>query len=237
MKSITIFRALRRAVFAGGLFAVSAVAMASPPELEIPPAGDLSLSAIPVCYDFGCRNRTVVNLPINDWKGVGNWFSPAAATPEEERDQIKKAVGWMEVVIGWHTPTHKDIAFDLPPNSTVESIKTLFPGQLDCIDETINATTYLNLFAQRGLLRHHEVIEPVYRRSLLDQHWAAQIRDIRSGERFVVDSWFQPNGYLPAMQKSKEWQNVSLFSALEDTSGREPGETTPSLWHRLWRSD
>ena len=161
--------------------------------IVIPSPDDISLDAIPVCYDFGCKNRATVNLPPGEWKSVADWFVPAAATPAGERAQIKNAIGWMEVVIGRHTPTHKDLAFDLPANDDDDGI---FPGQLDCIDEAVNTTSYLKLFEMHGLLKHHVVLEAAYRRSLFDQHWAGQVREKQTGKRFVVDSWFQPNGYL-----------------------------------------
>ena len=64
----------------------------------------VNLNAIPVCYDFGCKTRATVNLPLNEWKEVTGWFEPVAETPEQERTQIKKAIGWMEVLIGRHNP-------------------------------------------------------------------------------------------------------------------------------------
>ena len=130
------------------IFAVTALTHANEKHgIEIP--SNISLSNIPVCYDFGCKQRSVVNLPLNEWEGVTGWFEPIAASPAEERDQIKKAIGWMEVLIGRHTPTHRDLAFDLPP---LDDASHLFPGQQDCIDEAVNTTTYLRLLEQYGLL-------------------------------------------------------------------------------------
>lgn len=97
----------------------------------------------------------------------------------------------------------------LPP---IDNYRDLFPGQQDCIDESINTTTYLRLFEQQGLLRHFKVIERAYRQAIIDQHWAAQIRQESNGARFVVDSWFQPNGYLPVIQASEDWEDLSLWS-------------------------
>lgn len=195
---------------------------------------EISLSAIPVCYDFGCKNQLRVYLSKNNWRSVAGWFFPPATTPAEERKQIKHAIGWMEVVIGWYAPTHKDLAFDLPPKGGDE----LFPGQLDCIDETINTSAYLRLFDQHGYLKHHDVVDPAYRRALFDQHWSAQVQEKLSGERFVVDSWFQPNGYLPTIQNSKEWEDINLLTAVVDNStDEEQGEAKLSLWQRILRVD
>ncbi len=179
----------------------------------------VDIHAIPVCYDFACKSSAVVDLPVAQWREVAGWFSSAAPTPAQERQQIKQAIGWMETLIGRHTPTHKDLAFNLPVGQ--EDLSNLFPGQQDCIDEAVNTTTYLRLLEQQGLLRHHTVIEQAYRKALFDQHWAGQIREIVSGKRYVVDSWFQPNGYLPVIQNSPDWENIRPLSALVDSSRRD----------------
>lgn len=169
----------------------------------------ISVNAIPVCFDFGCRSRSVVSLPLDQWAQIGELFLPSAATPKGEREQIAKAVGSMEVFIGTHTPTHNDLAFGLPKNDEPVS-----SGQLDCIDEAVNTTTYLRLFAQSGFLKHHRVIDQAYRRSLFTQHWAGQIEEINKGVRWAVDSWFRPNGDVPIIQQSDDWKDLSFFSYL-----------------------
>ena len=202
---------------------------------QIPTPSDISLNGIPVCYDFGCKTLTTVGLPLTEWETVTGWFVPVAQTPAQEREQIKNAVGWMEVLIGRHTPTYRDIAFDLPADGDETG---MFPGQLDCIDEAVNTTSYLKLFEKSGLLKHHIVIEEAYRRSLLDQHWAGQVREKQTGKRFVVDSWFQPNGYLPVIQDSEQWEDISLLTAVVDNSPDEYGkEIKRSFWHRLLRGE
>ena len=193
---------------------------------------DVSFQAIPVCYDFGCRTRSTVNLTVPEWESVVGWFRESAATPEEERDQIRRAVGWMEVVIGRHTPTHLDLAADEIPGKHRET------GQQDCIDESVNTTIYLRLFEANGYLRHHVVIEEAYRRALFDQHWSAQVREVDSGTRYVVDSWFQPNGYLPIIQDSESWEDITMMSAVVDNRPDEEGEEVKrSFWHRLLRGE
>lgn len=178
------------------------------------------LEAIPVCYDFSCRSRTVVRLTDEEWSSVTRWFSPTAETAYQERLQIRQAIGWMEVLVGRYTPTHRDIALSLPPE---DEFRHLFPGQQDCIDESVNTTIYLHLLAQDGLLVHHEVSEPAYRQSLFDQHWAGQIREKETGEQYVVDSWFHPNGHIPIIQHSDKWLDLSLRGAFSGSSARQSG--------------
>ena len=41
--------------------------------------------------------------------------------------------------------------------------------------------------------------------------WAGQIEEVESGERYVVDSWFQPYGYNPYVQKAEQWGDIPFF--------------------------
>jgi hypothetical protein len=177
--------------------------------------------------DFGCKHQQTIALSDEQWKSVANWFQDTSSA-HAERKQIKQAIGWMEVVVGQLTPTHRDVGGDL----LNEEKEAIFPGQLDCIDESLNTTTYLKLFEQNGLLKHHKVLDRAYRRAIFDQHWAGQIEALETGERWVVDSWFQHNGFLPYMQRSEEWKDIPIFTSYLDSS--QPTEEKKSLLRRLF---
>ena len=157
---------------------------------------------LPVCYGFSCKIRQIVSITPAEWRSVVNWLDGAATTPEGERQQIRQAIGWMEVVVSRYTPTHLDKGMNLE-NHPVD-----MTGQMDCIDESINTTTYLTLFEQQGRLHWHRVTDRAYRGALFDAHWAAQIEQVDSGVNYVVDSWFQDNGMLPYIAKSAEWVDL-----------------------------
>ena len=78
------------------------------------------------------------------------------------------------------------------------------------LDESLNATRFLTLLETQGLLRYHRVLERAYRRSLVTQHWAAQIEEVATGRRFVYDTWFKDNGRPPIMVSSERWHNLWL---------------------------
>ena len=157
---------------------------------------------LPVCYGFSCKIRQIVSITPSEWRSVVGWFDETATTPEDERQQIRQAIGWMEVVVSRYTPTHLDKGMNLE-NRPVDMI-----GQMDCIDESINTTTYLTLFEQQGRLHWHRVTDRAYRGSLFDAHWAAQVEQVDNGVNYVVDSWFQDNGMLPYIAKSAEWVDL-----------------------------
>lgn len=163
----------------------------------------VDVDRIPVCYNFGCNTRETIGITEDEWAQVVNWFHPRAKDASEERKQIQHAIGWLEVVVGRYTPIHRDKGQNRFRDTSF--------GQMDCIDESINTTTYLKLLERYRLLRFHRVLERAYRRTMWDQHWAGQIEDIASGERWIVDSWFQDYGVLPYLQQTEQWKDIPFF--------------------------
>lgn len=166
---------------------------------------------IPVCYDFNCKNLANVSLTLAEWQTVTKGFSPTAVSAKQEREYIKEAIARLEELVGRYTPTWRDVGTNW---STVKGKDSSFPGQLDCIDESINTTTYLKLLAKEGRLKYHVVTERAYRRSLFDQHWAAQVVESANNESFVIDSWFYDNGEPPHIEPLATWADLSIFSRL-----------------------
>lgn len=163
----------------------------------------ISTQRIPVCYNFGCSVQRVVGITPEEWNEVANWFTPQAKDAAQERKRIQHAVGWLEVVIGRYTPIHRD--------KGQNQFGDTFEGQMDCIDESTNTTVFLHLLENHGLLRFHRVLDRAYRRTLWDQHWAGQVEELDSGQRWVVDSWFQDFGVLPYLQKAEQWKDIPFF--------------------------
>ncbi len=175
----------------------------------------VDIDRIPVCYNFGCNTRDTIGITSGEWAQVVNWFQPRATNAAEEREQIRHALGWLEVVVGRYTPTHRD--------KGQNNFKDTSFGQMDCIDESINTTTYLRLLERYRLLKFHRVLDRAYRRTMWDQHWAGQIEEFSTGERWIVDSWFQDHGVLPYVQQTKQWEDIPFFfSSYIDNSPDEP---------------
>lgn len=191
-----------------GVLALAA-APAAAGALELPE--NPTVDAVPVCYNYGCNVIDTVRLSQEEWLEVAGWLTPPAASAAAERRAIRHAIGWMEVVVGRHTPTHRDLAG--VPKRGAE-----WPGQLDCIDEATNTTTYLRLLESHGLLRWHRVLKPINRYAVFDQHWAGQIEEIATGERYVVDSWFLDNGYLPDVLTAERWKDIPFWTSFFDTA-------------------
>lgn len=163
----------------------------------------LGRSAVPVCFHHGCESVKQVRLTDEHWNRLAGYFTPAAANPADEREQIRQAVAEMERITGVLAGTAGDRAGDLASFGTLEP-------QMDCIDESSNTTTYLTLFEQAQLLRWHSV-EPRATRGYLFfggwPHYTALIHDRQTGEPWVVDSWFRDNGELPDVVDLATWKD------------------------------
>jgi hypothetical protein len=121
-----------------------------------------------VCYNYGCKHMDRVSLTPAEWNEVLAVFSTAADSAQQERQQIRQAVALMEQFVGRHTPTYRDRGRNPPTDA--------WPGQMDCIDESVNTTSYLRLFETFGGLRWHRVSGRVVRSPyLFDLHWAGQL--------------------------------------------------------------
>ena len=160
-----------------------------------------------VCYDYACNSRQSLALSDNEWASLGRWLQEPRGTPAEERACIAAAVAEMERIVGARTGTWRDL-----PGTRRGAGD---PGQMDCVDESINTTTYLRLFAERGWLRWHQVQPRAHRfRWIFAEHWSAVIRETGSGTDFVVDSWFHGNGTAPHIFPLAEWNRSGRFPAL-----------------------
>lgn len=163
--------------------------------------GQPSPDRFSVCHQHGCSTIDTAALTLTQWQQVAAEFLPPAATPAEERKNIARAVGLMERLVGPLTGTSGDKGGDWAGFGQ--------PGQMDCIDEATNTTTYLALFARAGFLKWHSVADRATRGWFILgwPHTTAVIQDRQSGERYAVDSWFLDNGQPPFILPLKVWRD------------------------------
>jgi hypothetical protein len=153
-----------------------------------------------VCSNHGCDRVSRVHLQPAAWRQVSAAFGPPPATAAEEREAIRRAVATLETVVGDLAGTANDRGGN--------AFGSGLPGfQLDCVDESVNTTTYLELLAHAGLLRWHSVEERANRAWLQGSwpHWTAVIREEATGTEWAVDSWFFDNGRPPAIVTLDAW--------------------------------
>lgn len=161
---------------------------------------DPSPTQLAVCHGYGCSNRSVVQLSAAEWLSVLAHFQTPAPDAADERRRAATAVALLEQAAGRRTGTATD-----QPRAPLIFVD---PTQQDCVDESINTSTYLNLLDRNGLLRWHEVGDPVRRGSpfLFNLHYTAVLIERDGGRPWAVDSWFFANGIPPAVVPLPQWQ-------------------------------
>jgi hypothetical protein len=159
---------------------------------------NVSTGRITVCHGFDCRNQTALTFSADDQQRLRALFA-ANADAAAERDAIRKAVQVFE-----NAATAQLGVADKPKSDLSQTGQH---GQMDCIDESTNTRTFLRYLESNGLLKHHTVQTNVTRGVIFDGryfHATAVIRD-KGGQRWAVDSWYEPAGGPPDVMRLEEW--------------------------------
>lgn len=159
-----------------------------------------TLGQFEVCHGGGCMATNQLSMNDAEWRNILHIFNSKAANGEEERAQIAKAIGEFERIVGAKNGTTADLAGTFFDGKLA--------GQLDCNDEAINTTTYMRLLKANGLVQLHE-IEDTRTRNFFFTGWphtTAVIREIKTGERYAVDSWFYDNGKPATIVTFAKWK-------------------------------
>ena len=153
-----------------------------------------------VCHDHSCQTVVTLSLSLSEWDQITSPLQPASIAASDERAAIATAVSIMETVVGRLTGTDADKGGNIKGFGQA--------GQMDCIDEATNTSTYMNMLAGDGLLQHHSVADRSTRFGIFAgmPHTTAVIRENVSGKLFAVDSWFFDNGKAPAIIEMQEWK-------------------------------
>jgi hypothetical protein len=164
-----------------------------------------TLDAFDICFGGGCAEIRRVSLSSEDWAKVTNIFAnqvtEISASAELERKHIASAIGILETIVGAKIGTSADRAGTFGNSS--------YPNQLDCNDEAINTTTYIHLMQHYALIKLHESEDTRTRNFFLNgwPHSTAVIREIASGQRYAVDSWFYDNGIPATIVPFELWKS------------------------------
>ena len=155
------------------------------------------------CFDFGCKTTRELHYTPADWQAIETLFGDQVTDAASEKQAIRRAVALMERISGELSGTRLDKGGNYPGSD--------IPQQMDCIDESTNTYQYLSALQQLGLLRWHRVDQKQRRIVWFATHWSASIREIDSGQVFVVDSWYRDNGELPYIQPLGDWRRKRDF--------------------------
>ena len=151
------------------------------------------------CYGHGCKNLVTTGLTVDEWRNIQRLFDPPASDPGEERQRLAAAVGRFETYVGAKLGTGVDLG------GTFQAFGD--EGQLDCVDEATNTTTFLRMLEHDKRLKWFSVGTPVSRGMLISgwPHSTATIAEIKSGRQYAVDSWFFDNGMNASVISLESW--------------------------------
>lgn len=152
-----------------------------------------------VCSGYGCAFQSKARLSAEEWNLIRGKFS-GADDAAQEREAIAAAIALLEDMTGQKTGTHEDKAR--------ASIFGHDRYQMDCVDEAINTSLYLDFIESGGLLKWHDVALPLRRGHFIDGGWphnTAAIREKKSGQVYAVDSWYGKNGDPPGIVPAEIW--------------------------------
>ncbi len=151
-----------------------------------------------VCYEYSCARVGLVELTGPEWNKIVELFKEESETPHQERQKISNAIALMEQLTGKKLDTSNDKA---------ENAITDEPGQMDCIDESINTTRYLRYFVNKGWIKWHKVENRIERSPFFfDVHWTAAVTDKSNNQVYAIDSWFRDNGREPVIITLQDWK-------------------------------
>jgi hypothetical protein len=159
---------------------------------------NVSTGRLTVCHGFDCRNQTALTFSTDEQQRLRALFA-ATSSAAAEREAIRKAVQIFE------SATTARLGVADKPKSDLS--QTGQHGQMDCIDESTNTRTFLRHLESNGLLKHHTVQTNVTRGVIFDGryfHATAVIRE-NGGQRWAVDSWYEPAGGAPDIMRLDEW--------------------------------
>jgi hypothetical protein len=164
--------------------------------------------AFSVCFNHSCYTVETHSITRQQWQRFITPLEAPGESAEQERDAIARGIAIMEEIIGPKIGRGQDLGGNLRGFG-----KT---GQMDCIDESTNTTTYLYMLEQAGYLKWHRLVDSSTRFGIFVgmPHTTAVIEDNDTHTRYAVDSWFFDNGMPPAIIKLSAWEK-----------GWDPGDT------------
>jgi hypothetical protein len=165
---------------------------------------------VEICHAYTCKLKSPYYFRKGDVANLAALMRKVKRndTPAEERRAIAYAIGRMETDVG------KKLGLKDNPGMSFRSSGD--PTQQDCVDEATNTTSYLLVLQANGLIKHHVVETPMAKGNVLKglvrgqpveywPHWAAVIKEKKTGQRYAVDSWPFPMGENPGVQKIEDW--------------------------------
>lgn len=156
-------------------------------EMEIRNVKLPTKTKIDLCSTVGCQTRTTIYM--HTWlRDEAEFLMSEATNTTTERKALAKTIAYLES----QTCDLNKTCNDRPGVGGNET------GQLDCVDEATNTTSYMLWLQKWGLLRWHKVTLPDWK----GWHWFATMCEIQKTKKcFIVESDFNKTGQEPIISR------------------------------------
>ncbi|MBP6115549.1 MAG: hypothetical protein KA498_02795 [Neisseriaceae bacterium] len=154
-------------------------------------------AGVTVCYGYGCRQQAQVRILPEEALRLSAYFT-TVQNAADERQAMALAVQDLYQIAAQYTPIHQDKGRNVADGTAA--------GRMDCADHSQTDTEFLAYLKRQGWLRFHEVLQPAYRApKFFDLHYASQVQEQSSREKWVIDSWFHDFGAPPEVVPLVQW--------------------------------
>ncbi|WP_367714495.1 hypothetical protein AB2N04_10710 [Nitratireductor sp. GISD-1A_MAKvit] len=163
--------------------------------------GQVAAERLYICSGYGCIYKKSMVISPAAKRQLARIMARGKTSAASERLAVGKAVSYYES-LATRAIGVRDGAISSAGGARVY-------GQMDCIDESRNTRSLLLYLERSGMLRHHKVGRNSSRGFFVDvryPHATAVLRSSDDGERWAVDSWFEPAGGEPDIMKLSEWK-------------------------------
>jgi hypothetical protein len=167
----------------------------------VPPMG----TRIVACHGYGCSRRIALRVDASLLSRASGILRAGRGSPDAERQAIGEIIRSYTAYLARQVGGRPDIPGSPPQMSGVH-------GQMDCIDETANTTSFLIVLQDQGFLAHHRVERPQSRGFFFDgryPHTTAIITESRTGREWAVDPWRRAPGQKPDILPLVVWRQDS----------------------------
>ena len=144
-----------------------------------------------ICSAYGCRSQAEVTLSADSIAEFRKLYAEKVSDAQTERHFFRTAIARIEAA----TAKAAGVQNDRP---SLDFSGSGDPGQLDCVDEATNSTSFLLVLGTYGMVKHHTVRKPIWKGGLTKwTHYAALIKDNKTGVEYAIDSGIGRTGQEP----------------------------------------
>jgi len=162
------------------------------------------LKPMTICSGFGCMFKDKFQFTEAEKSILIETMKNGQATAQAERETVALVIGDMENM------TRRKLRFGQDVEKAYQR-QLNKRGQMDCVDESLNTTAYLDYLYKNGLLKFHKPRKFYAERGLLIDgrypHKSAVMIE-KSGTLWSVDSWYGKGGEPARVMPLKDWRKV-----------------------------